>query len=126
MKKILRFSVLILSVIMIVTAAAGCSLSGGSDEPAPDITVDQVIGSWEYQYGTSVESYIFNSNMTYSKSYLGATGENVYVRGTFEVSGNKLILTNDVKEKSEHEVRFPDEKTMKWGSGASGKVFKKK
>ncbi len=114
-----------LCIIMIVTAAAGCSF-GGSDEPAPDITAEQVIGAWEYQYGTSVESYVFNSNMTYSRSYLGATGENVYVRGTFEVSGNKLILTNDVKEKSEHEVRFPDENTMKWGSGAAEKTFKKK
>ncbi|MBQ9383490.1 MAG: hypothetical protein IJT87_04585 [Ruminiclostridium sp.] len=128
-RNFLRTAAAFIFIMMLAAAAGGCDWfdSSKKDEPAPNISKEEAVGTWERKYGTSVETYIFYDNNSYTHEVVNADGGNVYTRGKFKVSANKLVLTSDdTNVKKEHLTRFPDEKTMKWGEGSSEIKFTKK
>ena len=123
MKKALKAVVSLLLVFAMVFCAAGCELFQ-EEEPAPDITLKQVLGTWtrdvERATGSYTENYTFSDNMKFTK-----VGQNGPSQGTFSIEGNTLTLkTSMAKNPTEHVVRFyDDDNTMKWGSGSVTAVF---
>lgn len=123
MKKALKAVVSLFLVFAMVFCAAGCELFQ-EEEPAPDITLKQVLGTWtrdvERATGSYTENYTFNDNMKFTK-----VGQNGPSQGTFSIEGNTLTLkTSMAKNPTEHIVRFyDDDNTMKWGSGSVTAVF---
>ena len=122
MKKFLRLVSLILAAVMILSTA-GCALIG-CDEPAPDITLKQLEGTWtrevEKTKSSYTETYTFSKTMKYTKvNDVGPTD------GTFTIEGNTITLNNAMsKDPTTHIVRFyDDDNTMKWGNGNVTSIF---
>lgn len=118
MKKYLITAVSLFLLCAMVFSITGCELFQ-QEEPAPDITLKQVLGTWtrevERTTGSYTETYTFTDNMKFTK--VGQTGPS---QGTFSIEGNTLTLkTTMAKNPTEHIVRFyDDDNTMKWGSGS--------
>lgn len=118
MKKTLKIAVSLFLVFAMVFCAGGCELFQ-EEEPAPDITLDQLLGTWtryvERTTDSYTETYTFTDKMKFTK--VGQTGPS---QGTFTIEGNTISLkTTMAKNPTTHVVRFyDDDNTMKWGSGA--------
>lgn len=125
MKKTILKIVSVILLSAMIFCIAGCELFQ-EEEPAPDITLKQVLGTWTREVdratGSYTETYTFTENMKFSK--VGQTGPS---QGTFSIEGNTLTLkTTMAKNPTEHVVRFyDDDNTMKWGSGSVVSEFKR-
>lgn len=115
-RRLFTVAAAVMAVIMIVCALGSCSLPffGGEEEKLPDISVDDVIGTWERASDQGKETFIFTNNMKYTQNYAGAVN-----RGTFSVSGNEITTESETGTKRTHVAQFSEDKnTMSWGSGS--------
>jgi len=115
-RKLFVVTAALMAVIMIVCALGSCSIPffGGEEEKLPDISVDDVFGTWERISDQGKEVFIFTDNMKYTQNYSGAVN-----RGTFSVSGNEITTVSETGTTRTHVTQFSEDKnTMSWGSGS--------
>lgn len=122
-----RFISVLMAVVMVFTVV--CALSGcdaldslfGEEEPAPDIDINDLYGTWSRELSTGTETYVFNTNMKFSHSKNGSGA----MIGNYSVSGAEVTLTTkEDRDPSTHVVRFSEDKnTMIWGNGSVKSEF---
>ncbi|MBQ3841175.1 MAG: hypothetical protein II820_00645 [Ruminiclostridium sp.] len=121
-KKILTVvSVIVLCAMIFCTT--GCELFGEKEPPAPDIRLEQLIGSWSRDSSFGKEIYSFSKAMRFTKN----TGS-VVTMGKFSIEGSTLTLEFSEKGNTkEHTVRFSGDKNeiMTWGWGSTKLEFTK-
>lgn len=92
-------------------------------EPAPDIDINDVYGTWTREASFGTETYTFHTNGKYSHLKAGDVSQ-----GNYTVSGNEITTRpfENSRGASTHITRFSeDKKTMTWGEGAVQSIFTK-
>ena len=123
MKKRIFAIVSVLIMCAVIFCVSGCSIFGEEEPPAPDIRLDQILGSWTRDSSLGKETDSCSKAMNFTKN----TGS-VVTMGKFSIEGNTLKLEFSEKGNTkEHVVRFSGDKNeiMTWGWGSTKFEFTK-
>ena len=106
----------IFTILLATLTFTACSSDGDNEHANPDIP-REIVGNWIYDDSREPEIYSFkkNGDVIFQSAYIDYDDEWVleYIRGTYRISGKKLIITLEYDDKDYEDVynyRIKDDK----------------
>ncbi len=118
----------IFTILLATLTFTGCTSDNDNEHTNHDIP-REIVGNWIYDDSREPEIYSFkkNGDVIFQSAYIDYDDEWVleYIRGTYRISGKKLIITLEYDDKDYEDVynyRIKDDKLTLNDESGSGSV----